>query len=343
MLSLKNKFRMGWGALRYRFGGHKFPLNIMLSVTDHCPSRCSYCQIPKRGYPGPSTRQLLEIIDQAAELGTQRLGLWGGEPLIRPDIGKIIERAKEKGMYVTMDSNGYLLPERIDEISGLDHLVIALDGPREAHDANREKDSHRKAIKAIEIASRRIQTWTITVLTRNNLDAIPYILDVARRYGLMTTFQILHHNNILARNKEKLMPCQEEYRKAIRQLLQEKGKGAPIASSTTYLKHLLRWNDYEEVTAPDSRDGYPCLAGRLFCNIDSDGSLYPCSLLVGEMEAPNVLECGLAEAWKQLREAPCDACVAGCFTEYSHLYGLHLPTIWQWTRAMRKSKVKEKS
>ena len=343
MLSLRNKTMMGWGAVRYRLTGHKFPLNIMLSVTDLCPSRCNYCQIPKRGYPGPATRELLNLIDQAADLGTQRLGLWGGEPLMRPDIGEIIDHAKERGMYVTLDSNGYFLPARIGELTRLDHVVIALDGPEEAHDANREKGSHRKALNAIEAAAGKVQTWTITVLTRNNLTAIPYVLDVAREYGTMTTFQILHHNNILARNKSLLMPSQEAYRKAIRQLLHEKRRGAPIASSTTYLQHLLRWPDYQQVTARDAGDGYRCLAGRLFCNIDSDGALYPCSLLVGEMEAPNVFTGGLQAAWKKLKEAPCDACVAGCFTEYSHLYGLHLPTIRQWMKAMRKSKVKKPS
>ena len=340
MLSLQNKIKMGWGSVRYRVTGHKAPINVMLAVTDRCPSRCTYCRIPARNYADPSTETLLNLIDQLAAAGTQRIGIWGGEPLIRQDIGQIIARIKENGMYVTLDSNGYLVPDRIEEIALLDHLVIALDGPESAHDANREKGSHARAMAAIEAAQGRIQTWTITVLTRNNLDKVSYILDVARRYGMMCTFQILHHNGLMGRNKELLMPAQDEYRKVIKQLFELKRQGAPIASSSTYLKHLLRWPDYNLVTAAESRDGYKCLAGRLFCNIDTDGSLYPCSLLIGEMEAPNVFDHGFADAWSRLREAPCNACVAGCFTEYSHIYGLHFPTIWQWLVAMRRSKVK---
>jgi len=339
MLSLKNKIKMGWGALHYRLSRHKAPINVMLAVTDRCPSRCTYCQIPARNSPDPPTETLLKLIDQLAEAGTQRIGIWGGEPLIREDIGQIIARIKENGMYVTLDSNGYYVPDRMEDLALLDHLVIALDGPESAHDANREPGSHAKALAAIKAAHGHIQTWTISVLTRNNLDEVPYILDIARRYGMMCTFQILHHNGLMGRNKEILMPDQDEYRKVIKELLVLKKSGAPIASSRTYLEHLLRWPDYNVVTALDSHDGYECLAGRLFCNIDTEGSLYPCSLLIGEMEAPNVFEHGFADAWSRLREAPCDACVAGCFTEYSHIYGLHLPTIWQWLVAMRRSKV----
>ena len=47
---------------------------------------------------------------------------------MRPDIGKIVDKAAELGLYSSMDTNGYLFPQRWQELRNLSHVVIALDG-----------------------------------------------------------------------------------------------------------------------------------------------------------------------------------------------------------------------
>ena len=53
-----------------------------------------------------TTREVFRLFDEIAAMGTIRIGLWGGEPLIRDDIGDILEYGKKKGFYITMDTNG---------------------------------------------------------------------------------------------------------------------------------------------------------------------------------------------------------------------------------------------
>lgn len=154
---IKNIFRMGWHAFEANAYGRKFPLNVMLSVTNRCPSSCGYCKIPSREQKELTTEQIFSLIDQICEMGCQRLGLWGGEPLLRDDIGLLIDYAKRKGLFITLDSNGYLLPQKMKAINNLDHLILALDGPEEIHDLNRETGSFRKVMDAIKISSAKLR------------------------------------------------------------------------------------------------------------------------------------------------------------------------------------------
>lgn len=337
-MRLKNIVKMGWGAFRANVWKIRLPLNVMLSVTNRCPSHCSYCNIPNRKQKELTTAEIFKLIDQISEMGCQRLGLWGGEPLIRDDIGQIIDYAKNKGLFVTLDSNGYLLPQKMRMLKNLDHLILALDGPEEAHNLNREAGSFQKAMAAIEAVSGKIPFWTITVLTKNNLDSIDFILDKAQEYGFLTTFQLLHHNDILARNQKTLLPSPESYKEVIKKLILEKKKSAPIASSFKYLYHILNWPDYRVTASFHKLDNLKCWAGRLYCNVDTDGLVYPCSLLVGKVNALNFLEVGFKKAFESLYLDSCKGCLASCFTEYNYLYSLDIGTIIEWLKSMAKTK-----
>ncbi len=55
----------------------------------------------------------------------------GGEPTLHPDLPFAIEKAKELGYYVTVDSNGYLFNDLLARTTPalLDFLSFSLDGP----------------------------------------------------------------------------------------------------------------------------------------------------------------------------------------------------------------------
>src|SRR5678815_1664816 len=71
--------------------------DLRISVTDRCNFRCVYC-MPKeifgKGYQFLERSQLLSfeeitrIARAAASLGTQKIRLTGGEPLLRRDLNK---------------------------------------------------------------------------------------------------------------------------------------------------------------------------------------------------------------------------------------------------------------
>jgi len=328
---------MGLRSLAYRWRGTRCPTNVMVAVTNRCNSRCRYCRIPSRPGRDMTTDELLRLVDELRAAGTVRLGLWGGEPLMRDDIGAIVSRAKRQGMYVTMDTNGLLWKERCGELRDLDHAVIAFDGNRAAHEANRGTGTFAKALEALEGASSTpgLKVWTLTVLTRHNLGDIDFILETAERLKIASAFQILHHNANLGRNHAELMVSNDQYREAVRHLLQRKREGARIASSTRYLNYLLAWPDYAVTTQPQPHLGLTCKAGALYCNVDADGKVYACSLLVDVAPAENARAVGFRKAFAAIPPLPCQGCTAACFTEYNYLYALDPVCIAQWVRAMR--------
>lgn len=76
---------------------------LSLNIIEGCPLKCIYC-LPSAPEIGKSKTMLpfdkiKEVIDSATTLGARILVLSGGEPLIHPDIYKIIKYAYDKGFY----------------------------------------------------------------------------------------------------------------------------------------------------------------------------------------------------------------------------------------------------
>jgi pyrroloquinoline quinone biosynthesis protein E len=338
-MNFAGQTKMGLGAIRTNFGA-MIPLNVMVSVTDRCPSRCAYCQIPSRCRPDMSTDQWKSILEQMADAGTMRIGVWGGEPLARKDIVELCAYARELGMYVSLDSNGYFIPSRPEILNNIDHLVLSYDGPREAHDRNREPGSWNKVIAAFQTASGKVRLWSITVLTKNNIHLLDEIMITAEKYGFMTTFQTLHHNDTLGGNTSEMMPSTQEYSTAFKKLLEMKKAGAPILLSNSYLSAASKWPDYSVTRMKQRFYGPSCRAGRAYCNVDVDGTVYPCSLLIGEYDgAMNALEVGFKKAFLSLgkKYLPCNACTASCYPEYNYLYSLDVPVALDWVRGVKRT------
>lgn len=331
---------MGVASLNANLTGAKTPLNVMISVTNRCPARCSYCNIPNRQQREMTTEELIRLFDELKALGTQRIALWGGEPLIRDDIGYLIEYAKHKcGFFVSIDTNGYLLPEKIAQLDPVDVVVISFDGPQDVHDENREQGSYEKVLEALRVACKKHNVFTITVLTNRNIGHIDFILEKARELGFSCTFQLPHHTKSLAsENEHTFVSDNEAYRQAIRHLLKRKRQGWPIVSSYQYLKRLLQWDDYSTYVSPEKK-GLTCWAGSLYCNVDTDGSVYPCSGTVGVVPAQNFLDIGFKGAFDNIGKPECNSCIASCFTEYNFMHSFQLQVIWNWLGYTKKKAV----
>jgi len=82
-----------------------------------------------------SFKTVIDLIDQAKNMGIKQLFLLGGEPFLREDLFDIIKYANSCKMRTLVSTNGTLLgnPGIIEKIfaSKLDDLLISIDGARE--------------------------------------------------------------------------------------------------------------------------------------------------------------------------------------------------------------------
>lgn len=333
-MKLNNLINIGFATLKSNLFGIDTPTNVMISVTNRCNSRCKYCDIPYRKQKEFTTKEITNLLDSVTKLGCQRISLWGGEPLMRKDIGQIIDYAKKRGLHVNLDTNGYLVHKKINEIKNLDLLVFSIDGPKEVHDKNREKGSYDKAIKGIKVAKKAgLKVWTITTLTKfNNKSSIDHILSLARKYKLLTTFQVMHHNVSLAGNKQTMYAVNEKYKDLIRKLISEKKKGAPIVTSLKFLRYLLKWEDYSINCSRKKVRFTKCFAGKLFCNVDTDGTVYPCVNKIGSFKGKNIRDVGFKKAFKYAKDNNCNSCTASGVMEFNFMHSFNIRVILNWLR-----------
>jgi GTP 3',8-cyclase len=113
--------------------------DLRVSVTDRCNFRCVYC-MPKevfgRDYRFLDRRELLsfEEIERLARAfaarGVEKVRITGGEPLVRRDLERLIERlAGIGGLDLTLTTNGSLLPQKAPALrdAGLGRVTVSLD------------------------------------------------------------------------------------------------------------------------------------------------------------------------------------------------------------------------
>jgi len=110
--------------------------NLRISVTDRCNIRCFYC-MPDEGVEFMDRSEILtfeeieRFVRVAVTLGVTKLRITGGEPLVRKDLPKLIERlAAIPGIRdLAMTTNGVLLGQHAQSLydAGLRRLNVHLD------------------------------------------------------------------------------------------------------------------------------------------------------------------------------------------------------------------------
>lgn len=326
--------------LKARIFKRYIPFAVQFSITSKCNSRCNYCYAKyfQRNLPELDTNAVKRIIDQLSQAGTRRLSLVGGEPLIREDIGEIIDYIKSKNIECVITSNGYLLSHRFEEIKNIDLLCLSFDGKKKNHDANREKGSWKKTMRAIKIAYKnKIPLQVSTVLTKNNLNDIEWLSKQAKKYNFLISFTPLINQS--EENKKvpifSLLPTQEEYRKVFRKIISMKKKNAPFLYDEKVYQATLNWPNYQEDKIIGKEPNFRyirCNAGRYSAIIDSNGDLYPCPQLVDVIKVKNIVKDGFDKAWKHIHNHQCRACFSPCSNNLSLVFSLNpyiLYDIWK--------------
>ncbi|MCD6093946.1 MAG: radical SAM protein [Candidatus Omnitrophica bacterium] len=328
-MKLKSKIHSALALAKVKFLGKRIPLAVRWQLTNRCPNRCLYCNIWNEPAEELTTEEIFFILDELKELGTQRISFSGGEPMLRKDIGEILNYAREKGISTGMNSCGILIPEKIKEIKSLDLLKISLDGPEEVHDKLCGRPGgYKQAITAIKIAQDNgIKVTLATTLTKYNLQSVNFLVETAQRFHTMVAFQPLKDIYRGIKDYKSLYPELEEWKRTVERLIELK-KESPesMRNSLVGLKHIYHWPRYKRLK---------CWAGRIFCIIETNGDLYPCDRIdYPTPELPNVKELGFKKAFTNLPTVHCSGCGFCGALELNFLLSFKwstIPVLWRVT------------
>ncbi len=290
------------------------PLFIILVTNNTCNLKCTYCYGKygqKDNYRDFSTIELLRILDELKDLGMRLLTMHGGESLLRKDIGEIINYAKLKGFYISFNTNGYMVPARIDDLKCLDAVVVSLDGNEVNNDKNRGKGCFNKAMEAIDLLIKNnIPVVISATMTKDNVSDIELLGQLAKEKKSSVQFSILYNEEDLKDSCEDVVLKDHEIRAIVQKILDAKNKGLPVFYSDNVLKVAINWpNLYnskgyfiqEEYKSFKKNKLISCYHGKLKYYLDADGRVVTC-WAHNIKDAPNIRSLGVTGAIKKCRD-----------------------------------------
>jgi hopanoid biosynthesis associated radical SAM protein HpnH len=168
----------------------RFPLVLMLEPLHACNLTCTGCgrireyetSITKR----LSLEQCLAAVD---ECGAPVVSICGGEPLLYPDIGRLVSATLERGRHIYLCTNAMMLRKKLHLFTPHPRLFINvhLDGLQKTHDICVEREGvfteAIEAIKAAKAAGFKVCTNT-TVYKETDMREIEQLFEFLEPFGL---------------------------------------------------------------------------------------------------------------------------------------------------------------
>lgn len=205
---------------------------LYFKLTPHCNLRCVMCGqygvkgtvnshiLPNESDNIVSLDRYKKIIDEITPYKPV-IYLWGGEPFLYPELFPLVKYMADKGLFVSVNTNGTMLEKNAGQIVNdkWSSIFVSLDGIGKVNDAIRGKDSYErviKGIKAINNEKRKLKSnipflGLVTTVTNMNYLYLDEFVEISREWNID-----LHMFNLGTYTNGKII---EEHRKAIKEKL----------------------------------------------------------------------------------------------------------------------------
>jgi MoaA/NifB/PqqE/SkfB family radical SAM enzyme len=318
-MRLGDKLAVGYAyatsVLAYMVDGQPRPFSATFAVTNRCNLRCAYCNCPFIDPNNLDLERIDVLFGRFEEMGVRRLGLAGGEPMLRADLGEIIAMAKRRSFFVSVNSNLTLYDRSPERLADADLVYTSLDGDAAAHNAARGDRAYEGVIAGIrDLVARGKPVIAICVVTEHSIDQADALLRRAEELGFRMHFQPQCTDTEIVRGTTSV--SNGELRAFWRDLLVQKRKGRPVVSSTAYLELLSQWDDFS--VSAYYEEGTRCPAGHGYIYVDPQGKAFACAYTKGRTAPVDLLARDWREAWD--RQHPCTRCTVGPMLEFNLLF-----------------------
>ena len=150
-------------------GRKRYPLVLMLEPLFRCNLACAGCG--KIQYPAQVLKKHLTVeqcLKAVEECGAPLVSIPGGEPLMYPEIDRLVAELVKRKKYIYLCTNAILLKEKLDLFTPSKYLTFSvhMDGLREDHDDSVCRDGvYDQAVEGIRAAlARGFRVTTNTTL-----------------------------------------------------------------------------------------------------------------------------------------------------------------------------------
>jgi len=264
--------------------------DLRISVTDRCNFRCVYC-MPKEVFGKDfqflpraeilTFEEIERLVRIFVSLGVQKIRLTGGEPLVRRDLERLVEKLARIGdLDLTLTTNGSLLAQKARSLAdaGLRRVTVSLDSLDDAT-FKRMNDADfpvAKVLAGIEAArAAGLAPIKINMVTKRGVNESS-IVPMARYFkGTDTILRFIEFMDVGSTNGWRLddvVPAREIVSMIDREMPLEPvhaGYRGEVAARYRYKDGTGEIGVISSVTQPFCAD---CTRARL----SADGSLYTC-------------------------------------------------------------------
>jgi mycofactocin biosynthetic radical S-adenosylmethionine protein MftC len=276
------------------------PLAVHLEVAAFCNLTCTHCfagDLPRREKPLPLAA-LDALFAEMAAMGSFRLGLTGGEPLLRRDLFDVIDLAASHGLHPCVTTNGLLITEEVARDFGARHLVwlnVSLDGATAAtNDRVRGAGTFDRVLDRIAVLRQHARFTLAFTIMKTNLHEIERCVELAAQVGASTAvFRPLYPAGVAKRHLDELMPSFADYSDALSRIAAVSGVGGGFD-----LRHIDPFSpSFRDDAQAVTHVNLGCGAANLVASVSLGGDVNPCSFLGREHVAGNLRDSSLGEIW----------------------------------------------
>ncbi len=181
------------------------PRKMTVAVTAQCNLRCVGCRYGRDFMPGSqlSLQTVKVLLDDAREAGIRTVRLYGGEPLLHPDLPKMVEHSIRLGMSTYVTTNGILLDRHIVDLynAGLRDVTIGYYGTGSVYDAYVQRSERFLALeRSVDFVRQKygnlcaMQLNFLLMRPSCNIEAIRAAWSFAEKYDLTFRTDLIHYS-----------------------------------------------------------------------------------------------------------------------------------------------------
>lgn len=203
-----------------------------MAITAHCNLRCQGCRYGRDFMPGSVLPFdiIQTALEDAAAAGIRTIRLYGGEPLLHPDLPRIVRAAIGFGIKPYVTTNGLLLGRQIDTLfdAGLRDITIGFYGTGDDYDDYVQRPGRfRQLESSIDAVRRRyeaaVNLQTNFLLSRRScsVEALQAAWDFTERFDMQFHTDLIHYSlPYFSEGPDKCLQFRPEDRDSIYEVVQ---------------------------------------------------------------------------------------------------------------------------
>lgn len=292
---------IGMGCIGYGY-------HAVWEITEACNLTCRHCHATS-GKPGPgelTTQEGYSFIRQVAETRPFKMLVFsGGEPLVRPDIDKLLYYSKRQGLVNVIATNGTLIDDkRAIELKrlGVKGIAVSFDSTdKNIHNhIRRSPHAFDLALRAIEACKKSDMVIQLNYTAMaENLSTLEEVVRFCHQIkaNIMLCYQLVPMGRGEDIVSSTLSPGQnEELVKKLRILQRDSVTIVEPVAAPQYWPHLLKRDNKNSKSIAQATFFHGCAAGWGLVYVKPNGDVWPCPFV--PVSGGNVRENSLRHIWK---------------------------------------------